>query len=55
MFFHISIHRIKAHRISDHPLDPFDRSIELYQTWHLAALQRAQRDVHACGEAAHVA
>jgi hypothetical protein len=40
MFFHISIHRIKAHRISDHPIDPFDRSIELYQTWHLAALEK---------------
>ena len=40
MFFHVSIHRIKAHRVSDHPWDPFDRSIELYQTWHLAALER---------------
>ena len=39
MFFHITIHRIKAYRVSDHPADPFDRSIELYQTWHLAALE----------------
>jgi hypothetical protein len=30
----------KAHRVSDHPWDPFDRSIELYQTWHLAALEK---------------
>jgi hypothetical protein len=43
MFFHISIHRIKAHRVSDHPWDPFDRSIELYQTWHLAALEKADQ------------
>jgi hypothetical protein len=40
MFFHISIHRIKAHRVFDHPWDPFNRSVELYQTWHLAALEK---------------
>src|SRR5262245_4523278 len=39
MFFHISIHSIKAHEISDNPFDPFDNAIELYQTWHLAALE----------------
>ena len=39
MFFHISIHSIKAHEVSDNPFDPFDNAIEVYQTWHLAALE----------------
>jgi hypothetical protein len=39
MFFHISIHALKAIEVSDHPFDPLDGAIELYQTWHLAALE----------------
>lgn len=39
MFFHITIHRIKAVHVSDHPMDPFDTAIEAYQTWHLAELE----------------
>jgi hypothetical protein len=38
MFFHVTLHRIQAERVCDHPMDPFDTSIELFQTWHLAAL-----------------
>jgi hypothetical protein len=39
MFFHFCIHQIQAEAIQDHPFDPFDSAIELYQTWHLAQLE----------------
>ena len=38
MFFYITLHKINVLALSDHPADPFNRSIELYQTWHLSAL-----------------
>jgi hypothetical protein len=40
MFFHISIHNIKAISIQDHPHDALNRRIELYHTWHLAELEK---------------
>lgn len=39
MFMHLTIHGIKAWRASDNSFDPFDNSIELYQTWHLSELE----------------
>ena len=44
MFMHFTIHGMKALKISDHPGDPLNRRIELYQTWHLAALETVDRD-----------
>lgn len=38
MFVHITLHRIKAEKVSDHPWDPLNRRVELYQTWQLSAL-----------------
>ncbi len=39
MFMHLTIHGIKAWEVQDHWLDPLNREIELYQTWHLSALE----------------
>lgn len=44
MFFYITLHRVTAHQISDHPADPFNRRAELYQTWHLCQLDALIED-----------
>ena len=47
MFFYITLHKINVLGLSDHPADPFNRSIELYQTWHLTALDPLIEDENA--------
>jgi hypothetical protein len=39
MFMHFTIHGIKAWEVQDHPWDPLNTEVELYQTWHLAELE----------------
>ncbi|WP_437910791.1 hypothetical protein WME95_24170 [Sorangium sp. So ce327] len=39
MFMHFTIHGIKAHRVSDQTFDPFNKAVELYQTWHLSEIE----------------
>ncbi|KYF85768.1 hypothetical protein BE20_09590 [Sorangium cellulosum] len=38
MFMHFTVHEIKAHKVQDHPFDPLNRRVELYQTWHLSEI-----------------
>jgi len=39
VFAHTTLHKITTDTVSDHPFDPFNRKVELYQTWQLAALE----------------
>ena len=38
MFFYITLHKIEALKVKDHPWDPFNRKVELFQTWHLCEI-----------------
>lgn len=39
MFMHFTIHGIKAYKVQDHPWDPINKRVELYQTWHLSDIE----------------
>lgn len=39
MFMHFTIHGIKALKVYDRPFDPFNKGVELYQTWHLSEIE----------------
>lgn len=38
MFFYITLHSIMANKVNDHGWDPFNKRVELFQTWHLCEL-----------------
>lgn len=42
MFLRFSLHKAKALKVSDHPLDPFNRVSEFYQTWQLSDLEHLE-------------